>query len=324
VQRTWTIPPLDNAPYAGLPAQPYEASGTLTYDTRLATRYLRAIRFELRARQSGTSARHGTELQVYQVYGLTGTCPSGAGSMSASQAALESTAQATGSGLIEAGALDSRRPDLGATAGVWMADDGAEPDGTVQAKTATASSQAADALLGGKPASPGTGPGNTMDGVAKAIARSEYRVTWQEHTALPGRMAAYQAPNRAHNLRTYFTAEGIQVRPRVSDSRSPILDLGLDSLSAPSDLKHETLQSKAISWTFGLRLAGYGYDGQVEPAGKGELATATNRIDYRYHNLQSALRDMKSVLQDPISALWNPISVNGTSTTSEGWSRALR
>ena len=36
------------------------------------------------------------------------------------------------------------------------------------------------------------------------ISRSEYQVTWQDRTYLPDLPAAYQAPNWAHNLRTYF------------------------------------------------------------------------------------------------------------------------
>ena len=51
--------------------------------------------------------------------------------------------------------------------------------------------------------------------VQENIRRSEYHVTWQEQTYLADVPAAYQAPNRAHNLRTYFRPEGPVVIPRL-------------------------------------------------------------------------------------------------------------
>ncbi|MEW5986174.1 MAG: FG-GAP-like repeat-containing protein [Chloroflexota bacterium] len=56
---------------------------------------------------------------------------------------------------------------------------------------------------------------NWWASVQEDIRQSEYNVTWQEETYLPDGTAAYQAPNRAHNLRTYFTPEGIVVMPRT-------------------------------------------------------------------------------------------------------------
>jgi hypothetical protein len=51
--------------------------------------------------------------------------------------------------------------------------------------------------------------------VQENIRRSEYHITWQEKTYLPDVPAAYQAPNRANNLRSYFTSNGPIVIPRV-------------------------------------------------------------------------------------------------------------
>ncbi len=48
--------------------------------------------------------------------------------------------------------------------------------------------------------------------VQEEIRRSEYQITWQEHT----QPAAYQAPNRAQDLRIYFTPDGIRVIPRTA------------------------------------------------------------------------------------------------------------
>src|SRR5262245_40031546 len=51
---------------------------------------------------------------------------------------------------------------------------------------------------------------------AKAeIARSEYEVTLQP-SPFEGLAEAYQAPNRAHDFRTYFTPKGIRVIPRTN------------------------------------------------------------------------------------------------------------
>ena len=91
------------------------------------------------------------------------------------------------------------------------------------------------------------------------IHQSEYSVTWQEHTYLPGSAAAYQAPNRAHNLRTYFTPEGPIIIPRIWPK-------GAD----------------APPWRWGLRLATWGYEGAPEPAGVPALHPQKNHVEYRY------------------------------------------
>ena len=86
------------------------------------------------------------------------------------------------------------------------------------------------------------------------IGRSEYRVTWQDHTYLPDLPAAFQAPNRAHNLRTYFTPTGIRVFPRTGDR---------------------------ASWEWGLRLTGYGYEGAIQPVAPATLSAEGDRVEYR-------------------------------------------
>ncbi len=85
--------------------------------------------------------------------------------------------------------------------------------------------------------------------VQNDIGRSEYRVTWQDRTDLPDLPAAYQAPNRAHNLRTYFTPTGIRAVPRTGDS---------------------------AAWEWGMALAGYGYEGSVRPADSAGLSVNPN------------------------------------------------
>ena len=102
--------------------------------------------------------------------------------------------------------------------------------------------------------------------VQEDTRQSEYHVTWQDHTYLPDVDAAYQAPNRAHNLRTYFTADGIRVIPRTE--------------SEPS-------------WEWGLTLTGYGYTGHVQSVG---VPVRTVAVDHRfeYHYQQSEIRNPKS------------------------------
>ena len=89
--------------------------------------------------------------------------------------------------------------------------------------------------------------------VQKQIRESEYHVTWQNKTCLPNLGSAYQAPNRAHNLRTYFTPEGIRVVPRTGEA----------------------------AWEWGLTLAGYGRAGTLQEPAAAEPAVSGNRTEYR-------------------------------------------
>ena len=56
--------------------------------------------------------------------------------------------------------------------------------------------------------------GDWFADIQEEIINSEYRITWQESVALEGFPAAYQAPNRAQNVRTFFTQNGISIIPR--------------------------------------------------------------------------------------------------------------
>ena len=103
--------------------------------------------------------------------------------------------------------------------------------------------------------------------VERDISRSEYQVTWQDRTNLPdlpaesprfGIGAAYHAPNRAQDLRTYFTPTGIRVIPRTGDG---------------------------ASWEWGFTLAGFGYEGAVQPVDPATLSAEDNRIEYRRGDL---------------------------------------
>jgi hypothetical protein len=108
------------------------------------------------------------------------------------------------------------------------------------------------------PATLGDVPGTTSDWLAvveEDIRDSEYNITWQKDTYLVDVEAAYQAPNRAHNLRTYFTPQGIRVIPRVFEGDEP-------------------------PWAWGLTLSGYGYADRVLPVAAVTPQGAANRIEY--------------------------------------------
>ena len=83
-----------------------------------------------------------------------------------------------------------------------------------------------------------------LSSAQKQIADGEYHVTWQE---------AWHSPNRAHNLRTYFTDRGIRVIPRTAS--------GTD-------------------WEWSLSLTGYGRGETVTPVEAAVLSPYENRIEY--------------------------------------------
>jgi hypothetical protein len=98
----------------------------------------------------------------------------------------------------------------------------------------------------------------TVASLQENIRRWEYHVTWQERTSLPGLPAAYHAPNRAHDLRTYFTPDGVRMTRRTG--------------AGPS-------------WEWGLSLAAYGAGAGLAAPAPARLVTAQNRIEYRRGDL---------------------------------------
>ena len=92
-------------------------------------------------------------------------------------------------------------------------------------------------------------------GIQEEIRQSEYNVTWQEQTYLSDLPAAYQAPNRAHNLRTYFAPQGVRVIPRV-------------------------FEGETLPWEWGLSLSGYGYASDLRPVDPATLLAEKNCVTY--------------------------------------------
>jgi hypothetical protein len=70
-------------------------------------------------------------------------------------------------------------------------------------------------------------PANWMAAVETHLAHQEYFATG----------AVLQAPNRAHDLRTYFTPRGVRVVPRVKSEHDWEWDLSLASYGTESHLQ---------------------------------------------------------------------------------------
>ena len=112
------------------------------------------------------------------------------------------------------------------------------------------------------PQLPGNVEADWWTTVQEQIRRSEYDITWQESTYLPDlpapssglRAGAYQASNRAQNLRTYFTAQGPIIIPRTG----------------------------AASWQLALQLVAWGWAGVEQAPDRASLHPSGPRIEYRY------------------------------------------
>ena len=86
------------------------------------------------------------------------------------------------------------------------------------------------------------------------IRGSEYYLTRQDRSRWPEISTAWQAANRAHNLRTDFSGAGIRVLP---------------------------LGESQPSWDWGLSLVAYGYEGAIAPVAEAELKVEGNRVEFR-------------------------------------------
>ena len=132
--------------------------------------------------------------------------------------------------------------------------------------------------------------------VQKEIVKSEYDVTWQDSTYLVDLAAAYQAPNRANNLRTYFTATGPIVIPRT----------GYEGDDVPP-------------WRWTARLVAWGRAGDMGPVPEAELAVQENEIRYDrgdltewYLNDEAGLEQGFALLSPPVTKPGEPLQLNSS------------
>ncbi len=139
-------------------------------------------------------------------------------------------------------------------------------------------------------------PTNWWKSVQLNLRESEYRIVPPAPPSPANTRAIYQAFNRAHSLRTYFTAQGIRVVPVNGDT---------------SD------------WEWGLHLQGYGFAGNLQPAREQNSAPLQpivegNRIEYRRGNLTEwYVNDERGLEQGFTFAAAPPASKNQLSLVVE-------
>jgi hypothetical protein len=85
----------------------------------------------------------------------------------------------------------------------------------------------------------------------RELRQREYEMSWQERTVLDDLEAAWQAPNRAHDFRAYFTEGGVRLVPR---------------------------REARPSWEWSLALVGYGRGTAVAPVEAGRLSASGHRL----------------------------------------------
>ena len=95
-------------------------------------------------------------------------------------------------------------------------------------------------------------------GARESLRKAEYDLSWQDRRDLPGVPAAWQAANRAHNFRTYFTPEGPETVSRTATT---------------------------AGWRWGMSLRRWGYVGQARPVSEATLYASGNRAEYRREGL---------------------------------------
>ncbi len=115
------------------------------------------------------------------------------------------------------------------------------------------------------------------------IRSMEYHITWQETTYLEDVPAAYQAPNRAHNLRTYFAAAGPVIISRTWSE-----------------------EAGGPPWRLDLRLAAWGRQGALKPVSPAMLEVEENRIEYRRVDLVESYRNDEDGLEQVFSLMSPP------------------
>lgn len=123
--------------------------------------------------------------------------------------------------------------------------------------------------------------------VIQQIEAEEYHITWQEEDTLLSDVPAYQAPNRAQNLRAAFTEDGFQMTSRTCGGQA--------CTTAP--------------WFFGLALTGYGPASDLQPVrALGQPAVKENRATYDraalglvewYENTAAGLEQGFTLLSEP-------------------------
>ena len=133
-------------------------------------------------------------------------------------------------------------------------------------------------------APPGPGeaaPAGWLAQVQQDLSEKEYEVSWQRTPGLEGADEAWQAPNRAHGFRTWFTSGGIRVVPR---------------------------EEAATSWRWGLSLTGHGRGDENEDVPGAILSPSGRRIEYRRGALEEAYENTPAGLRQSFTLAAPPAS----------------
>ena len=141
-----------------------------------------------------------------------------------------------------------------------------------------------------EPSSVAAGGSDWWSGVRRDLAGEEYQVSWQESTDLADLPAAWQAPNRAHGFRTYFTGSGIRVVPRTAD---------------------------ASTWEWSLTLLGYGRPGAIESVEPAAPRSERNRLEYDRRNIVEWYVNDERGLEQGFTLASPPPPVEGGSADSD-------
>ncbi len=108
--------------------------------------------------------------------------------------------------------------------------------------------------------------------VQKNIRGLEYRLTQQKVNSLPGITEAWQAPNQANGLCSFFISEGIRVTPSESLSQD---------------------------WIWGMNFVGYAFEDEaITLVDRGNLSVSGNRIEYHRQGITEwYLNDVRGIEQ---------------------------
>ncbi|GAB4222361.1 MAG: hypothetical protein Kow0062_19400 [Acidobacteriota bacterium] len=124
---------------------------------------------------------------------------------------------------------------------------------------------------------PGVGAG-WLARLERRIAAEEYEVTWQTRTVLGDVREAWQAPNRAQGLRSYFLPAGIRVVPR---------------------------REKVPSWEWGLELVGYGRGARRCAVDAARPTASGARVEYARGNVTEWYENSPAGIEQGF-VLWVP------------------
>lgn len=154
------------------------------------------------------------------------------------------------------------------------------------------------------PTPPAHAPADWWSQVQRDIRLSEYQITWQEKTAIPGLAAAYQAPNRVTGFRTYFAETGLHIVPR-GDAPKP----GLRRFDAQA-----AELADSARWRLDITLVGVG-DGQwVIGVDQPRLTAGGNRIEYQRGSLSEWYKNDETGLEQGFTLHAPPVSQGASPT----------